>query len=350
MARSLRSLLLLLQAPSVVLLQATITVCTGGACAENGGADLLLSATHALAACDPKLTVREASCTGACPADSAMVCPSRGREEPYEAVGSTIETAIASASDLIAAAGSKVSKGLPEAFMHAIEADVAEAAGEVGVALAGYSAAIDALPVSVFDPSQEPPGPEPLAWDASFWREDCFSSVLAFKESSAHFEFGDCGVGDECVVLIDCIVSADEPPTLTGLWEGGGGGGGSGQFEITMSDDGRRFVGTISDDAEGTTKEWSGMRTTGRGARRTRRGEAAPARVSWIQGALLGRARVRLASGDAAGAVDDARAATKLACRDWSSWKALAVALEANGDEEGAKAARKEEQWLGAIC
>jgi len=106
-----------------------------------------------------------------------------------------------------------------------------------------------------------------------------------------------------------------------------------------MSADGRRFSGRLGDD-DGSELEWTGFRRQGA------RGEAPPRRVAWLHEALLGRGRCRLKAGDAAEALEDARAATALCCRAASGWLLAADAAEASGDEEAARAARDEYEWL----
>ena len=102
-----------------------------------------------------------------------------------------------------------------------------------------------------------------------------------------------------------------------------------------MSEDGRRFSGSLNDD-DGSTREWSGVRQGGS------RAEPPPLRVAWLHEALVGRGQARLEARDRQGALDDARRATALCCRVPSGWSLVAEAGE--GDE--AEAARAEAEWL----
>ena len=77
------------------------------------------------------------------------------------------------------------------------------------------------------------------------------------------------------------------------------------------------------------------------------RNQPPPSGVEWIHQSRLGSSRCSLGLGDAAAAVDEARAATELCCRAASGWAALAEALEASGDDaEGAQRARAEVEYL----
>ena len=126
--------------------------------------------------------------------------------------------------------------------------------------------------------------------------------------------------------------------------------GTAGEFSIAMSANGRKFVGTLTDEADGEPKEWTGMRkSSGRGAGRMR-GEKPSKRVAWLHELLLGKSTAALATGDADGAVDAAEKATALCCQTASGWEALAAAKEGTGDEEAAAAAREEAEWRKGIA
>ena len=220
-----------------------IAVCTGGACLESG-AELLVDACSVLAAGDPKLEVKTVFCSGECPAASAMLCPSRGMVEAYEAKCATTEDAIASATAAIEAADSSVSAGLTEAFTASTEAKAAEEAGDMATALAKYSATLACAPADLLEPCQTPLEPETLVWGGSRWAEDVFKSDLSVSESAA----ATCGGGQALVngkvVTSPSVTMLEESCAIDGLkyagrWEDSSGG--AGDFEVTMTDDGRAF-------------------------------------------------------------------------------------------------------------
>ena len=332
-----------------------ITVCTGGTCGENGG-DLLLGACSALASGNPAVTVRSAMCTGECPSDYAMLSPKAGKLDAYEASCATLDDALASAEKAISSAASFVLPGLKAAFVAYTEARQAEDAGDLATALEKYGAALKGA-ASVLDPCHEPLAAETLEWAGTVWAESLFASNLAV--AGADFDqFGECGGGqalEEGKVVELPRVTLLKPTVdgvhASGRWEDDAGGGGA--FELTMSDDGRAFAGTLSDADGGASRAWSGLRKpkpkpAARGRRRlpATRAVAPPSRARWLHESLLGRARCHLALGDADAAVDDATRATELCCREPSGFDALAEALDAAGDGGAADEARREAEYL----
>lgn len=347
-----------------------IAVCTGGACLESG-AELLVEACSVLAAGDAKLEVKTVFCSGECPANFAMLCPSRGMVEAYEAACSTTEDAIASATEAIVAADSSVSAGLTEAFIASTEAKAAEKAGDMAAAMAKYSETLACAPADLLEPCQAPLEPEALIWAGSRWAEDVFKSDLSVSESAAATCGGGQALVDGKVVTSPSVTLLEESCAIDGLkysgrWEDSTGRAGA--FEVTMSDDGRTFDGSLSHDDGKAEVAWGGLRKSvpqgrggrggggrgggrGRGGRGGRgrgaaRGEAPPSRAKWAHDAMLGKSKCALALGDAAAAVEDARAATVLCCRAPSGYVALEAALEASGDAAGAEAARREVAYL----
>ena len=347
-----------------------ITVCTGGICGENG-ADLLLDACSVLAAGDAAIEVKTAFCSGECPVGAAMLCPSRGSLEAYEATCGTVEEAVASAQGAIAAAEATILPGLKEAFLLGVEARAAEAAGsdaDLRLACERYAAAIAAAPASLLEPCHEPLEPEPLAWEGSCWKESLFSSELAFSEALEASCGGGTALVDKKVVSMPTLTLRGEGEAgedgreaarmLAGRWEDTEGG--RGRFELTMGAAGLTFDGVFTTDAEGgETAAWHGVRKAAkpapgqrvqrrRGARpRVNRDETPPSRVKWLHEAWLAKGRCHTTLGETAAAVDAARAATRLCCRTASGWVALAEAVEAHGgDPDEASGARAQAEYL----
>lgn len=326
-----------------------LTICTGGACTERG-ADLLYEATCVLSSADEKLWkargggVKTAFCSGECPPDGAMMCPKRAMVPSYVAPCQTVEEAIASAEDALEAAGAVYDASLKEAYLAKLKGDAASLEADHAGALEAYAAAVAATPAALLEQPSQPELPdESLEWDSSKWSESLFGTSLTCGETITAFEYASCGKGG-CVQLVDCT-SDEETRTLSGMWEHTEDGSG-GSFAITMSENGRKFAGTLTEDADGEAKEWTGMRkSSGRGAGRMR-GEKPSKRFEWLHELLLAKSTAALSSGDAAGAVEDATLATALCCQTASGWEALAAAKEAAGDDEGAQAAREEADWL----
>ena len=227
-----------------------ITVCSGGACTENGG-DMLRDACTILAAGDAALEVKTVFCSGECPADLAMLCPSRGALEAYEAPCSTLEAAIASAEAAISAAGSKVADGLKEALAANTAAAVALAAGDFAAGAKHYSDALASAPGHLLEPFQPPIPDEPLEWAASKWDEALFKSELRLSKDPADAEgFGACGGGKSVVggkvcpvptlTLVDAAVDGRD---VAGGWRDSDGA--AGDFTLTMSANGHFFSGSL---------------------------------------------------------------------------------------------------------
>lgn len=352
-----------------------IAVCNGGSCAENGG-ETLLSACKILSAGDTDLEVTTVYCSGECPAKFAMLSPRKGALEAVATSCSTLEDAVASAETAIAAAGSTVAPGLKEAFLNFNRARAAEEEGDLAAARDAYAAAIASAPSGLLVPCQQPLEPEPIEWAGSKWAERLFSSELvlvsdtdraaAAADDGGGESWGTCGgtntVVDRKVVttprvtLRGCVADGT---SLAGKWTDEAGG--TGEFHLRMCDRGRTFSGTLSRDGEsGPPATWRGVRRSapargrgGRGGGRGGRGrgmmrnQPPPSSVEWIHQSRLGMSRCSLGLGDAAVAVDEARAATELCCRTASGWTALAEALEASGDDvEGAQRARAEVEYL----
>jgi len=309
-----------------------ITVCTGGACTASGAAALLECASI-LTSTEPQILVKATSCCSVCPrAQKVVVCASEGQDQPYSAVASD---PLAAATALVTAAGLNAAdaSSLSEVYTDLVAARVADSAEEQ---VTRYASVVEAGTSLLEVPAHAPLEPEPLEWEATEWQQSLLSDgaePLVLSESTANFEFGECGA----TLLLDAV--ADEG-TLSGLWEDASGG--SGAFALEMTADGRRFHGTLSDDADGTEQVWSGVRRPAGGSG----AEAAPQRIAWLHEALLGRGRAQLKAGEHALALEDARAATRLCCRTASGWLLLAEVAEACGDGDTAQAARDEYQWL----
>ena len=330
-----------------------LTVCTGGACLESG-AELLYEAACVLSSADDKLWkargggVKTAFCSGECPPNGAMLCPKRAMAPSYVAACSTVDEAIASAEGALEAAGAVYDSSLKDAYLAKLKGDAAAAAGNHAEALEAYATALAAAPKALLDePSQAAVEDESLEWDTSKWSESLFDSTLTCGDTITAFEYASFGKGG-CVQLTDCTSDGDTR-MLSGMWEDAEAGT-AGEFSIAMSANGRKFVGTLTDEADGEPKEWTGMRkSSGRGAGRMR-GEKPSKRVAWLHELLLGKSTAALATGDADGAVDAAEKATALCCQTASGWEALAAAKEGTGDEEAAAAAREEAEWLKGIA
>ena len=116
----------------------------------------------------------------------------------------------------------------------------------------------------MLDPCHEPLAAETLEWAGTVWAESLFASNLAV--AGADFDqFGECGGGqalEEGKVVELPRVTLLKPTVdgahASGRWEDDAGGGGA--FELTMSDDGRAFAGTLSDADGGASRAWSGLR------------------------------------------------------------------------------------------
>ena len=230
---------------------------------------------------------------------------------------------------------------LKEAYLAKLKGDAAILEADHAGALEAYAAAVAATPAAS---SSSPASPScrrisgvgllqvvriALRYVADVWRDDYGVRVRELREGA-------------CSSL---TARAMRTRTLSGMWEHTEDGSG-GSFAITMSENGRKFAGTLTEDADGEAKEWTGMRkSSGRGAGRMR-GEKPSKRFEWLHELLLAKSTAALSSGDAAGAVEDATLATALCCQTASGWEALAAAREAAGDDEGAQAAREEADWL----
>lgn len=330
-----------------------VTVCTGGACSESG-AELLLQACSALASTNDEIDVKPAFCSGECPAKFAMLCPKKGALEAYEAKCGSLDEAIASAEDALAAADVKVEPGLKEAFIAQVEAKEAEARGDFEAALNGYSAVLAQVPARLLQPCQEPLPAEPTLWPGSRWSESLFNSDLVLSDSPEEGAFGSCGGGqalvEKKVVVLpqaslgECKI---EGLTLTGRFEDTSGS--TGTFSLTMSDNGRSFAGQLARADQSAPVQWSGLRKGAptRGPRRPpSRAQVPPSHAQWLHDCLLGRSRCHAKLGDNLAAVGDARAAVELCCRATNGWSALVDALEACHDEAGAQDARAELVYL----
>ena len=318
-----------------------VTVCTGGACARNGALQLH-SALCTLSAEEPSITVKHATCSSVCPKVGAILSPMRGRIPAYTAPCSTPAEACASAEEALQQ-GKDPMPSAPPALMKAYllqqDAEAAADEGDLSGALEAFSMAVDSVPPALFEPSQPPLEPEDLVWDASEWTESFWASELICGESLANYEYGTCGTD---VTLVDCTVdeSDEESPRLVGYYENAADGA-SGEFNIAMSSDGRRFSGTLTDDADGETHEWSGARKVAR-----RVGQRPSPKVQWLHSLLVRRSQCQLDAGAAEEAAESAAAATQLCCRTASGWEAYAEAKAKLGDEEAAADARAEALWL----
>ena len=325
---------LALRAPAPVM---QITVCNGGTCTENG-AEALLDAITFLSASDEKLHkirgggVRTAMCSGECPGNGAILCPKRGMVASYVAPCKMADEVLESAEAALAAAKVKGVEDLKAVFLSFREAQ------ETG-SLDAYAEALRMTPEALFAPSQMELPDEPLEWDQSIWVESLSGGDLAMGESTATFEYACSNAEDGSSLQLLDVTADDEAGTLSGIWEDGDSAAGS--FMITMAANGRRFDGTLTDDADASERPWSGTRK-----RTGRRGEAPSARIAWLHDLLLSASRARLEAGDAPGAVGAAAQATDLCCQTASGWVALSEARDAAGDAEGAKAARDEAEWL----
>ena len=255
----------------------------------------------------------------------------------------TLEEALDSAASAIEASGFEIASPLRQAMAFKLEADEAEKAGDVALAIEKLSEMVAVLPPALLQPSQPPLEPEALCWANTGWEENLFGSSLAFGASAADDDFGKCKDG----MRLHEVTVDEAERALRGRWEQGDQ---AGEFELVMSADGRRFIGQLAD-GEGGSRVWEGMRKgTGTGMRRRRRGAAPDLKLLWLHSALLSRGRMQLAAGKAEEARNDARAATTLCCRTASGWKFLSEAAEACGDAEEAKCATHEAAWLESFA
>ena len=324
-----------------------VTVCTGGACAKNG-AGSLLAALSTVTAADDKILVKEMFCSQECPNGRAMCSPWKGRSPAEAMVCNDLESIMDSATAVLEKRGASEIDGvneLKDVFTHQFNAEQAANAGDDAAAVELYAAALAAVPPALLEPSQPPLDIEDLAWDSTSWLESEWSSDLKMSESTANYEYATCGDPSAPITLVDCTIDeSDETAVrLSGYYEGGatGGGGGGGEFEVVMSEDGRTFKGTVTDDEDGEPREWSGKRQVAR-----RLGERPGIKVRWLHGMLIQQSKCQLAVGQAVEAVKSATLATTLCCRTAAGWAALAEACAQAGDEEGAAAAKEEAEWL----
>jgi len=317
---------------------AAVEVCDGGSCGENGG-ERLLEVGAALA---PGLKFVPAMCSGLCPDKGVAVCARKNIDDSYVTKTNThtATDAINAAVALIEAAGKKPpAPELVTAVTAWLAAKEANAGGDDDVALRELDVALREVPPEVLEPSQEPLPAESTAWGGSKWEEALGGSELVFAESVEEGEYGHCGNG---VVLFDC---EEQDGALSGRWRDESGAGG--EFELKMSANGRHFEGELRHAGSEQELVWTGMRKgVGVGMRRVCRGEPAPRGAAWLHASLVLRSRLRLAAGDAAAALEDARAATVLCCRDAGGWRQLGEAADAADDEAAADAAWDEVAWL----
>jgi hypothetical protein len=302
----------------------TVSICTGGACMSAGAANVL-EACAILASADDSVSVLEKACCALCPRNGKVV------------VFDEDTSSVVPAAEPVAVANELIGGSDPTLADACVALSCARASPSVDAFDAVLGSEGGAIASLLESSAQAPLDPEPFIWEDSTWMvHDAALSVdsdtqleLSLAESMANFEFGSCGD----LVLLDC--ADDGEGTLSGLYEGDG----SGELSLSMREDGRRFDGTLSDD-DGSEREWSGFRIEGV------RGEAAPQRVAWLLEALVGRGRCFLEAGEASKALDDARMATRLCCRVGSGWLLRAEAAEACGQEEEARTARDEHEWL----
>ena len=330
------SLLLLLPAATSAV---AVTICTGGACSVSGAARLLETATI-LSADDDAVCVEPMSCCSVCPRGKAVVLNNGAGN--YAAPANNDAEMIASATELL-------TREPDPALLAAVGAlNEARAASKSNEKASKFTAVLSSPTVQSLleQRGHSDLEPESFEWEATTWnvREEVSAwdgprvttTPLELSDSTANFEFGTCGD----IVLMDCVSDEEEPPTLSGIYEDGASGSG-GEFSFAMSEDGRRFDGSLNDD-DGSVREWSGLRQGAGGSR----DEAPPPRLAWLHEALVGRGECRLESGKKAEALEDARAATALCCRSASGWKLREKAAEAAGEAEEAEEARKECEWL----
>lgn len=219
-----------------------VSICTGGACTSAGAASIVEACTI-LASPDETVILEKACCS---------LCPRGGKVVIFEDDSSSVVAAADPVAVAIELLGGSIDPKLAAACAALSDA-------RASPSVASFSAVLDAggsIEALLQSSSQAALEPEPLVWEDSTWLVNG-DSELALCDSAANFEFGTCGD----MVLMDC--TADEEgelggPTLSGIYEGEG----AGEFSLSMSEDGRRFRGTLSDD-DGSELEWSGLRNEG---------------------------------------------------------------------------------------
>lgn len=319
--RQLPTLLLLVSLKSCARGARTIEICQGGACSRNGASTLLHAAETLTAGAAVDGQIRGVGCLSLC--GKQVVCRVDGALQKVSASGAP--DAIASASELVAVAGHEAPAATMAALNQMAAVEELVQGKELTEAVTRLSEIISVLGAEALPPAQDELPAEPIEWEGSVWScEDArgaFGAMLRFEESATSFEFG--SSDDGTLVLTDCTLGAgdaDEMSELSGYFESDEG---TGEIELSMSDDGRSFAGSLTWDEDGSVEAWSGTRLVD-GAY----GESPPAFVRLAFEALVARSRARAALGEMAGALADAQIATRLCCRAAEAWEALADAEE----------------------
>ena len=270
--RTVHSISLLLLLPAATSAVA-VTICNGGACSVSGAARLLETATI-LSADDDAVCVEPMSCCSVCPRGKAVVVNNGAGN--YAAPANNDAEMIASATELL-------NREPDPALLAAVGAlNEARAASKSNEKASKFTAVLSSPTVQSLleQRGHSDLEPESFEWEATTWnvREEVSAwdgprvttTPLELSDSTANFEFGTCGD----IVLMDCVSDEEEPPTLSGIYEDGASGSG-GEFSFAMSEDGRRFDGSLNDD-DGSVREWSGLRQGAGGSR----DEAPPPRLA----------------------------------------------------------------------
>ena len=306
-----------------------VDVCQGGACMRAGGASVL-EAAEVLA--PSGTTVMPAECMAGCCQQVVVRIDGAMEKLIVRREAEAVERAL----QLVQASGAEINPTLIAALQAKVEAADALLEGSLEDAVSGFTQALMHVDVESHEPAHDEVPTEELVWEETTWACEggSFGSELIFDESSTAFEFG--RVDESATLLTDCSISeADEGNgcTLSGYFEASEG---TGELELTMSADGRRFDGVMTWDEDGSTEAWRGVR-----ASESTYSEEPPRTVRWLFESLVGRARAQLQLGDAVAALDDARDACRLCCRARSGWEVRVEAAEACGEAHEAEAARQ---------